>query len=173
MVSQAYEDLGVKLMEQGDDARGELALIRALQYQPSSVPPRVQLALFYDRSGDMGNAARQYRQILKVQPDHLPARNNLAWILATAPDAEIRQPMEAERLAREVCRATEYKLAEPLDTLAAAQAASNKFAEAMATIQRGLDIAEKSDQANVVKKLRQRLALYEKRMPFIDTRPSN
>jgi thiol-disulfide isomerase/thioredoxin/Tfp pilus assembly protein PilF len=166
-VSQVYEQVAAQFIQQNETTLGKQALIRSLQYQSSRLEPREQLAMLYEKLGDHGNASTQYREVLKLQPEHLPARNSLAWILATATDPNVRAPAEAERLASEVCQRTKHTMAEPLDCLAAAQAATGKFAEAIATAQRGLQIAQESGDASVVQRIQERLALYRQGKVFV------
>jgi tetratricopeptide (TPR) repeat protein len=45
------------------------------------------------------SATAQYRVAIELNPNHLPSLKNLAWILATAPDPQLREPQSAVLLA--------------------------------------------------------------------------
>jgi tetratricopeptide (TPR) repeat protein len=55
------------------------------------------------RSPEATNAYRcataQYRVAIELNPNHVPSLKNLAWILATAPDHQLREPQSAVLLA--------------------------------------------------------------------------
>ncbi len=167
-VSATYAEVGRRWVNQQrfDDARK--TYVRALQYTPRHLESRAQLAILYEEAGDLARASTQFREILKLQPNHLPAQNSLAWILATAPDPQLRRPEEAERLATQVCQATNHAMPEPLDTLAAAQAAGGKFREAAATVKKALALLESNapQRPGATENLQQRLKLYEQGKPY-------
>ena len=64
-------------------------------------------------------AAGEFRQVLKIQPDNVSALNNLAWILATAPQDSVRHGDEAVALAGQASRLTGGENPAMLRTLAA------------------------------------------------------
>ena len=70
-------------------------------------------------------------------------------------------------LALEVCQATQYTMPEPLDTLAAAQAANENYREATETAKRALSLGPDS---GVSQRIRERLGLYEQGKAFVQTR---
>jgi hypothetical protein len=90
--------------------------------------------------------------------------NSFAWRMATAADETMRDPLEAERLARAAIelggRSAQY-----LDTLAAARAAQGKYDEALALQLEAIQLAagtreESSAYAN-------RAILYQNRRPYV------
>jgi Zn-dependent protease len=81
--------------------------------------------------GNWRRATDDYREALRIQPTHANARNNLAWLLATCPDAEFRNGQEAVALATAACSATGWNNATLFGTLAASYAEVGDFARAM------------------------------------------
>ena len=160
MVASIYHEAGNQFADMKELAKAKQAHIRALQHQPRHLEARVALAMLYDSTREHAQAIGKFRQVLELQPEHLQAMNSLAWLLATVPDPDLRLPIEAERLALLINRAVNGTMPEPLDTLAAAQAARGKFAEAIATAQRALKLARERNQAGVGWRLEERLALY-------------
>jgi hypothetical protein len=76
--------------------------------------------------------------------------NNLAWNLATSPDPRIRNGAEAVALAQRACEMTRYGKAVLIGTLAAAQAETGKFDDAIATAQRACAVAAQNGETNLV-----------------------
>jgi tetratricopeptide (TPR) repeat protein len=102
-------------------------------------------------------ALRDNLEALRLSPDDVRTCNNLAWLLATHPQPEKRDPPRAVELARRACQLTESKDPTALDTLAAALAANGAFQEAADVQRQALDLAAEEDKPPY----RQRLELYE------------
>jgi tetratricopeptide (TPR) repeat protein len=113
-------------------------------------------------------AIRQYERALRINPNYVEVQNNLAWILATCPDAAFRDGPRAVALARSSDRLSRGTLAPVLDTLAAAYAEAGQYPEAVATARRALAVA--AGQESVADGLRARLRLYEAGIPYHETR---
>lgn len=98
----------------------------------------------------------------------LGARNNLAWILATYPDAMIRDGDRAIALINPLVSL--YDNWQHLDTLAAALAETGDFAAAASTQQRALDnlrnAAPGQSDSEVYQNMVERLQRYENNEPF-------
>jgi len=100
------------------------------------------------------------------------ARNNLAWILATSPDPNMRNPSEAIRIAQELSSETNYKNSAVLDTLGAAYASAGRFAEAIEMTQKALSLVDKNDKY-MLDQIQSHLDLYKVSRPYIETRQEN
>lgn len=109
------------------------AFARAAEVDPKNAAYRYHEGAARQRVGQGERAARAYRAALDLDPNLADAKNALAWLLATSADDRVRSPDEALRLASELCRQSERKVAAHLDTLAAAQAANGEFAAAVQT----------------------------------------
>jgi tetratricopeptide (TPR) repeat protein len=81
--------------------------------------------------GRQAEAVTNYEQALELAPEDAGVLNNLAWVLATSPEAEIRDGDRSLKLAIQACQATEYKKAHILSTLAAAYAENGDFKSAI------------------------------------------
>ncbi len=168
--AEAHAGLGLALLREDriEEARPHLEL--ALQLGAVSAPVHAALALVYDRLGGDAAAVRNNREALRLDPGMRSAANNLAWVLATSPDDDVRDPEEAVRLA-EALRAEELdEIASigELDTLAAAYAAAGRFDDAVATAARAAGLAARSGQEERAERIRERLALYEAGRPYRD-----
>jgi hypothetical protein len=86
--------------------------------------------------------------------------NNQAWQLATSPDPNVRNGVEAVWLAQRACELTKYEKALFVGTLAAAQAETGKFDAAIATAQRACDVAAENGETNLWRRNEELLERY-------------
>jgi Zn-dependent protease with chaperone function len=112
---------------------------RKIMEEPKNIVLQQGLAMIYHEMGRQRDAAEVYEKILKERPDHAIALNNLAWILATSDDLEIRDPSRALKLAR--AAAALDRSAVVLDTLAEACYINGLHEEALAAIDEAISIA--------------------------------
>ena len=120
--------------------------------------------------GRYAEAAARYRQVLGLDAGSVPAQGRLAWILATAPDENVRRPKEAVALASAAVSATAGEVPELLDTLAAAQAAAGNFREALEQIGVAIELAEAQGRDDLLAVLQQRRNLYEQSRPYLESK---
>jgi Flp pilus assembly protein TadD len=102
-------------------------------------------------------AVEQFRLVLQLAPDNPEALHNLAWILATSPDAVIGNPAEAVRLAERASALTGNGIPEILETLAVAYASNGQEVMASQTAMRALEIARQQGDDALVQALETRL----------------
>ena len=144
----------VELLKSAAEAKQAQASTLLGQYYLSGtlVPLNVRTAIRYLRSGssagDMG------------------ARNNLAWVLATAMDAGASNGTEALQLIKPLALQSDDW--QHLDTLAAPYAELRNFPEAMETQQRAIDKATLvlGEESDPVAAMRNHLSYYQAGEPF-------
>jgi tetratricopeptide (TPR) repeat protein len=124
---------------------------------------------FYMR-GNIPGALAHWRKGLQLEPDDLPVLNQTAWVLATCPQASVRNGAEAVGLAERALQMSGGREPVVLDTLAAAYAEVGRFPEAVETARRAQALATQQSKQPLAEKLAARIALYEARVPFHDTR---
>ena len=115
--------------------------------------------------GEAKQAAALYREALRINVDYEEAQNNLAWLLATHADENIRNPQEAVHYA-ELAVAAAGDVAPLLDTLAAAYAADGRFEEAINTAKKAIRLATKQAQWQLAQRIERRLRSYEAGQPY-------
>jgi tetratricopeptide (TPR) repeat protein len=93
-------------------------------------------------------------------------QNNLAWLLATCPQASLRNGNQAVELAQRANQITGAKNPNFLCTLAAAYAEAGRFSEAVETAQRALPLAEAQYNTALADDIRSELNLYQSGAPF-------
>jgi Flp pilus assembly protein TadD len=136
----------------------------ALQVQTNFPEAHYQLAVIAQGQNQTTDAIAHFRDAARFKPDWVEALNNLAWMLATCPDAKYRDGGEAVRLATHAVELTRTNNAGALDTLAAAYAEAGRFSDASRTAQRAAELAKPNkDMAADIEKRRQ---LYESSRPF-------
>ncbi len=114
--------------------------------------------------GDLSEAAGQFREALQLKPDWIPAVASLAWLLATAPDAALRDANQAIRFAEQAADLTRRQDASALDVLAAAYAAAGQFDRAVAVAQAALDM---KPDATLAAAIRRRQELYRQHKAYV------
>ncbi|RJP34413.1 MAG: hypothetical protein C4547_10825 [Phycisphaerales bacterium] len=142
----------------------------AARYRPSSGPADrvggvfLSLSDALSRRGLDADAAAALREGLSISEGHAAMSLQLAWLLATSADADVRHAAEALRLAEPLARRGDR--ARVLDVLAAAQAESGRYEEAIESARKALDLAERTGPAPLADEIRARLALYDQQRPF-------
>jgi len=104
-----------------------------------------------------------------TNPQKRSPANNLAWLLATHPDPDIREPLAAIEVAEGLRRDGERLGSDQLDTLAAAYAAAGRFPEAGLTASAAAQLARNTGRPELAREIEARLRLYRAQRPFIDT----
>jgi len=83
------------------------------------------------RAGSFSEAVADLGRVLELEPDHIGANADLAWVLSTAPIAELRDGRRAIDLARKALAAAGDRDPRCLEILAAAHAEVGDFATAI------------------------------------------
>ncbi len=153
-------NLGLAELGLGRAGAARVHLEAALARKPDDLATLFHLSNALLAENDARGAVRHLRRALALRPGWPFAANNLAWILATHPDASMRDGAEAVRLAEAVTRADGGRRHATLATLAAAYAEAGRFDDAVAASQRAIDLAASQDSADVLGKLQARHELY-------------
>jgi tetratricopeptide (TPR) repeat protein len=163
--AEAYYLLGNDLFRASRIGAAIAAYERALQSRP--VYPEVEnnMGLALLKEGRPGEAIAHWERALANEPDFVLALNNLAWILATFPDASIRNGDKALKLAERANQLSGSKDPSVLRTLAAAYAENGRFTEATAIAENGLKLAKTQDNSALAKIFESDLAHYRANTP--------
>lgn len=121
----------------------------------------------YDQAGRHAEAIPIYEKLIVLDKNYPHANNNLAWILATSPEAGLRDPKRAIELAKVEVEFRQWKHAGCLDTLASAYAAAGMFDEAVETQMKALELEVPEEQK---KEFQDRLDLFRKKQAFVQDR---
>jgi protein O-mannosyl-transferase len=136
-----------------------------LQIQPNDADAHTGLGNAYLRKGSLQEAIAHYEKALALAPEDPHSRNNIAWVLATASDASIRDGARAVGFAQEAVQLSGGREPRFLRTLAAAYAESGRFSEALAVAQQAVVIATMQGKTDVANRVEKDLVLYRGRLP--------
>jgi len=123
------------------------------------------------RLGQAADARDHYRRALRLRPGWTVAARALAWLLATHPDPDLRDPDEARRLAQAALAHAEGQDAALLDALAAAHAAAGEFERAADLSAQARRLAEEQGLGDLADEITRRRALYRARTPYVEDLP--
>ncbi|MEN9574179.1 MAG: hypothetical protein RL514_2034 [Verrucomicrobiota bacterium] len=164
----ARSNLGGLLSRKG---RGEEALTQyraALELAPGNPDTRHNYAVALARNGRSLEARAEFETVLRGKPDHLPALQQLAWLLATQHgyrDAPRSLFLAKLALAAKVSPAT-------LDVAAAANAAGGNFDGAVRLATQAIHLAREAKLLALEDAIRARLLLYQAQQPYTQVLPS-
>jgi Tfp pilus assembly protein PilF len=138
---------------------------QALRFDPTNAVAHFSLAGVRVEQGQAAAAVEHYRAALRAKPDFPEALNNFAWLLATHPDAQLRNGAQAVEFAERACRLTDFKVAALLGTLAGAYAEAGRFEDAVKTARRAIELARATGETERAERNAQLLELYLARRP--------
>ncbi|MFO0946035.1 MAG: tetratricopeptide repeat protein [Planctomycetota bacterium] len=116
-------------------------------------------------------AIEHFHAALELRPGWLDAANNLAWMLATLNDGDLRNGNEAVKWATLVCEQTGHGNVEYLDTLAAAYAEQGDFTQAVRIAETAIQIARANENERLAESIETRAKLYRSRRPYREPIP--
>ena len=152
--AEAHNSYGNLLVLQGRTDNAIAEYRAAIRAKPDYAEAHCFLGRALARQKQFGEAVTEFRATLKAKPDHLAALNDLAWILATAKDGQIRNVPEAIKLAERACRLSPKGDALYLDTLAVADSEAGQFAGAIEASEKALRLAEEAKDDALAAQLR-------------------
>ena len=166
-----HRKLGFLHMAQKDPSEAIIHFAKVLEIRPNDIACSYNLANAYRSDGQLENAVEAYRRTLEMQPKMTLAANNLAWILATHANAEIRNGAEAVLWARRVSDQTNDSQPAFLDTLACAYAESGDFEQAITAANRAIAMHNANGDGSEAANVEARLELFRRGKPFRDELP--
>lgn len=134
---------------------------QALKEMPDSVHARYQLGLALQCRGQYAAAIAQFQKVIELDPLHITAQNNLAWMLATCPDASLRNGPKAVEAAQRAVQLSAGNSPQILDTLAAAYGEAGQFPEAITTARQALDLSVAQNNKPLAEAIQNQLKLFE------------
>jgi Flp pilus assembly protein TadD len=78
-MSAAYVNLGILLLDAGENVSAVSPLRKAVELLPAEARPRYLLAVALDRSSDHAGAAEAFTGLLHLDPNNITAINYLGW----------------------------------------------------------------------------------------------
>lgn len=152
-------------MERTNDAIKQLEDV--VQQQPKASRAWLHLSQLETARGNWAKAVNHLKRVTKLVPNDPNFEAELAWLLATVPDPEIRNGTVALEIAKRSATATERKDPRILEILAAAHAETGDFELAGQALRQAIDIL-KPDGPNNEKRsevLRRRIQAVQNAKP--------
>ena len=162
--------LGVFFLEMGQVNESLAHLQTAVEIEPKFADAHYNLGNTYLQMGQAKEALSHYSKALEIDPNDTEALNNMAWILATWPDALTRDGAKAVALAERADSLTRGASQVISATLAAAYAEAGRFAEALKTGRRALQLATAEGNAPRADSIRTQIETYQSGAAFRDHR---
>jgi tetratricopeptide (TPR) repeat protein len=166
--SKAHINLGRLLQSKGNFKEAIEHFRKSVQKNPEYVKGYYNLGkalIMTDRSAEGINCLRKAVRLGPLDPFIL---GELAWILATHTDPNMRDDEEALRLAENAVVLTKSRDMKMLDTLAAAYAAKNQFDLAVRIAERAFKLASDAHDEKMADQIRARLELYQQGKPYLE-----
>jgi tetratricopeptide (TPR) repeat protein len=161
--------LGKFLLDQGHPDEAVAELNKAIELKPRFPGAQETLAGAYQALGDWRDALDHWQKAMSLDSTRVSAMAGAAWLLATAPDASVRNGQRALTLAKNAIAMTSNDDPNLLDVLAAAYAESGKFDRASTEIARAIIAANDHNNKELVAAMQARQRLYSQRKPFRDS----
>jgi protein O-mannosyl-transferase len=172
----ARDNFGNALLQKGLVDAAIVQYRKALEIQPDNAEYHNKLGYALLRKGLMDEATTHLQKALEIRPDYPSAGYNLAqvaWILATGPEASVQNGAKAIELAEEVQRLSGGEDPMINMTLAAGYAEAGQFPKALETAQRAQKLAADQNQGRLVDAIRGQIKCYQAGIPFRDARLTN
>ncbi|MGH7191983.1 MAG: tetratricopeptide repeat protein, partial [Candidatus Saccharimonadales bacterium] len=112
--------------------------------------------------GEQKAALADYEAAMQLEPGDTGVLNNLAWLLATSPEENLRDGRRAIELATKAGELTHHQQAHILSTIAAAYAEAGDFDNARRWSEKAVELGDE----NLKEQLRKELASYEDEKPW-------
>jgi len=169
----AHDNLAKALLRKGQVGEAMVHYRKFLEIEPENVEARNTLGTALIQQGHVKEAIDQWQDALAIQPENGNAASNLAWVFATCPEDSIRDGSRAAELGEKALRISGGKIPMIYKVLAAAYAESGRFADAIATAQRGAELATNQGNPALAAELESNIALYRSDRPLRDPSITN
>ena len=133
---------------------------KSLEIQPDNMNARNYLGAALAGIGRTREAIEQWQQALAFDPDNGNAANNLGWILATSPDATLRDGAKAVAYAKRATNVPGGDNPVVYRTLAAAYAENGQFADAISAAEHAKQLAQTTGNSELVGELDRCIELF-------------
>ena len=142
---------------------------KAIVLEPNFSEAYNSLGDAYRQKGITGEAVANYQKAIELQPQLISPRVSLSWLLATWPDASIRNGARAVTLAEEANQFSGGSDPKVLRILAAAYAETGRFPDAVSTAKKALALAAAQSNTSLENKLQAEIRLYQAHSPCRST----
>ena len=162
-----YQEV-VKLVHKQKYGQAEQLLLSLIPQRPSFHEVYMQMGDVSLALGKFDQSVDYYRRADQLKPNQPVVLNNLAWLQATRPSLPSRNVEEALSMAWKLCKMSNYRNPNTLDTLAVCYAAAGDFPKAIETAKKAIMLARAAHDTALATKIANRLKLFEQSKPYIE-----
>lgn len=167
-MSVAHYDLGNSLFLKGLFDEAEIHFLKTLEIRPGHPSADTSMGNVMFVKGKHAEALHYYRRALTRAPNQVEALSNCAWIMSTSSQPELRNGKRAVELGEKCVGLTNESNPGMLSALASAYAEAGRFADAIRTANKAIQLAESQGDGNLVGNLRNEMTFYSENKPFRD-----
>ena len=164
--AQAHNNLGAALATRGQMDEAVTHFNNAVKLDPGNSKFRQNRDTAVAEWEASRQALARQRELLRSRPNDLALLNNIAWTLASNPNASLRNGTEAAELAQRAVQLSDGREPVILGTLAAAYAETGRFSLAVETAHKALELATRQNNRPLAESIQAKIPLYENRTPF-------
>jgi Flp pilus assembly protein TadD len=161
-----HNALGLDLLGRGRVDEAITHFQQAVELRPDYVDAHINLGNAFLQKGNVVEAGAHFQKALDIKPTDLLGQKDQAWLMATCPDASLRNGSKAVALARQANALAGGENPLILHTLAAALAEAGRFPEAVETARRALRLAGAQSNTRLAGALESEMKLYQAGAPF-------
>ncbi len=162
--AEALYNRGNAYLGKGQRDRAIADYGRAIDLMPGFASAYHDRGKAHQEEGFWDRALRDYDSAIRLKPDFAFALNDKAWLLATAPEAALRDGDAAVRLAQRALRLVDFPALH--GTLAAAYAEAGRFADAVRAQETAIARLRARGQVLLLPDYEARLALFRTQRPY-------
>lgn len=156
----AHYNLGWLLALEGNSDEAITQLLMAIELNPLDADSYYYLGYAHQRSGRIREAIEDYNTALRLRPDWPAALTDLARILASQKDPQLRNTGEAVKLAEKAAGLTQMKDSLVLEILTTTYAEDGRMDEAIRVAQMTAALASTNGDNELAVKMQERAKLY-------------
>ena len=164
--ADAHYNLGGVLLQKGETDQAIAQWRTTLSINPNDGEAHTALGNALLQKGQLREAIAHYQAALEIEPLSVLPLNNLAWVLSTSDDAEIRNGSRAVELAEHAVQLSRTQNPRFIRTLAAAYAADGRFRDASEAAERALRLAREQNAPDLARAIQNDIDLYRDNVPL-------
>ncbi|HTU24784.1 MAG TPA: tetratricopeptide repeat protein [Pirellulales bacterium] len=167
--SEELVDIGTTLTYDGKPVNAIPMLERAIKLEPENGSANFLLGLAMHEIGKTSGAREYLGRALRLEPNRCAFLWPTALILATSPDATVRNGRQAVELAEKAGEICGRNKPQVMDALAAGLAETGHFSAAVDVAEQAAAIAINMGNEPLADTIRHRLSFYRRSLPFRET----
>ena len=156
-----HNNLGILLGRQGLINESIESFKKSLAINPDSPGAHWNLGKTLYQRGARKEGIAHLQRANELRPDNMDLANDLAWMLSTAPEEDLRDGKKALELALQANKDSGGNDPVFLDTLAASYAETGAYPKALETARKALALAEQEENKDLSASLKEEITLYE------------